>query len=105
MIGGRSIGLRIKKPLTTFVLNDGRRRKSRERAAAGASQGMGTVIEFPADAASRRLGSTVDGATQNAKGTVVILPVIRIERQVEETSGDRGPEQGTAPGRFTDCFP
>ena len=60
---------------------------------------MGTVIEFPADAASRRLGSTVDDVTREAKGTVVILPVIRIERQVEETSGDRGPEQGTAPGR------
>jgi hypothetical protein len=58
---------------------------------------MGTIIEFPADAASRRLGPTLDGAAQ--KGTVVILPVIRIERQVEETSGDRGPEQGTAPGR------
>jgi hypothetical protein len=60
---------------------------------------MGTVIEFPADAASRRLGSTMDVATHEDKGTVVILPVIRIERQVEETSGDRGPEQGTAPGR------
>jgi hypothetical protein len=60
---------------------------------------MGTIIEFPADAASRRLGPTVDGTAQEGKGTVVILPVIRIERQVEETSGDRGPEQGTAPGR------
>jgi len=60
---------------------------------------MATIIEFPADAASRRLGPTLDGAAQEGKGTVVILPVIRIERQVEETSGDRGPEQGTAPGR------
>jgi hypothetical protein len=60
---------------------------------------MGTIIEFPADAATRRLGSTVDGATQEDKGTVLILPVIRIERQVEETSGGRGPEEGTAPGR------
>ena len=60
---------------------------------------MGTIIEFPADAASRRPGSTVEGAKQEGKGTVVILPVIRIERQVEETSGGRGPEEGTAPGR------
>ena len=60
---------------------------------------MGTIIEFPADAASRRLGSTVDGVPQEQKGTVLILPVIRIERQVEESSGDRGPEEGTAPGR------
>jgi hypothetical protein len=70
---------------------------NRVRAATGESLGMGTIIEFPADAASRRLGPTMDGTAQ--KGTVVILPVIRIERQVEETSGDRGPEQGTAPGR------
>lgn len=60
---------------------------------------MGTVIEFPADAASRRLGSTMDGVPQEQKGTVLILPVIRIERQVEESSGDRGPEEGAAPGR------
>ena len=60
---------------------------------------MGTIIEFPADAASRRLGPTTDGATQDGKATVLILPVIRIEREVEETNGDRGPEEGTAPGR------
>ena len=60
---------------------------------------MGTVIEFPADAALRRLGSTTDGHLHDAKGQVVILPVIRIERQAEETSGGSGPEEGTAPGR------
>ena len=60
---------------------------------------MGTIIEFPADAASRRLGPIMDTVNHRGKGQVVILPVIRIERQVEETSGDRGPEQGTAPGR------
>lgn len=57
---------------------------------------MGTIVEFPANAASRRLGSMTDGVPSRGKGTVVILPVIRIERQVEETSGDRGPERGTA---------
>jgi hypothetical protein len=46
MIGGKSIGLRIKKPLTTFVLNDGRRRKSRETAAAGESQAWGPSLNF-----------------------------------------------------------
>ena len=60
---------------------------------------MGTIIEFPADAASRRLGSTMDGAPRDGLGTVLILPVIRIERESDETSGDHGPEQGTAPGR------
>jgi hypothetical protein len=72
---------------------------NRVRAATGENLGMGTIIEFPADAASRRLGPTLDGTAQRVTGKVLILPVIRIERQVEETSGGRGPEQGTAPGR------
>jgi hypothetical protein len=70
---------------------------------------MGIVIEFPAGAALSRLGSTVDGAprqglnTQGLNtqglGTILILPVVRIERHTDETSGGRGPEEGTAPGR------
>jgi hypothetical protein len=60
---------------------------------------MGTIIEFPADAASRRPGSSMDGASRGATGTILILPVIRIEREPDETSGGRGPEEGTAPGR------
>jgi len=60
---------------------------------------MGTIIEFPADAASRRPGSTVDGAAREGRGTILILPVVRIERQPDETSGGIGPEEGTAPGR------
>ena len=57
---------------------------------------MGTIIEFPADAASRR--PALDGASGEGMGTVLILPVIRIERPTDE-SGGRGPEEGTAPGR------
>ena len=65
---------------------------------------MGTIIDFPADAASRRPGSTIDGAAREANprkdmGTILILPVVRIERQTEETSGGRGPEEGAAPGK------
>jgi hypothetical protein len=56
---------------------------------------MGTIIEFPA---SRRLGSTMDGAPRDGMGTILILPVVRIERE-NEISGGRGPEEGTAPGR------
>jgi hypothetical protein len=59
---------------------------------------MGTIIEFPADAASRRLGPTMNGAPREGMGTVLILPVVRIERE-PETSDGRGPEEGTAPGR------
>jgi hypothetical protein len=60
---------------------------------------MGTIIEFPADAGSRRLGSTMDGARLQGMGTLLILPVVRIERETDETDGGRGPEEGTAPGR------
>ena len=60
---------------------------------------MGTIIEFPADAASRRLGSTMDGAPREGMGTILILPVVRIERDDDETSDDGGPEEGAAPGR------
>ena len=61
---------------------------------------MGIIIEFPADAASsRRPGSSMDGAPRDGLGTVLILPVIRIERQPAETSGGSGPEEGAAPGR------
>ncbi|MBI5130419.1 MAG: hypothetical protein HZA66_13330 [Rhodopseudomonas palustris] len=58
---------------------------------------MGTIIEFPTDAASRRSGSTmVPPSDHQAK--ILILPAIRIERHVE-TRDDRGPEQGDAPRR------
>jgi hypothetical protein len=60
---------------------------------------MGTIIEFPADAASRRLGPTMNGAPRECMGTILILPVVRIEREPDETSGGRGPEEGAAPGR------
>jgi len=57
---------------------------------------MGTIIEFPA---ARRHGATAEFAPRETAGTVLILPVVRIERHTDETSGDRGPEQGTATGR------
>ena len=58
---------------------------------------MGTIIEFPADAASRRPG--MDGASREGTATILILPVVRIERDTDKTSGGSGPEEGTAPGR------
>jgi hypothetical protein len=60
--------------------------------------GMGTIIEFPADAASRRLGSPDDSASAEAMGTVLILPVVRIDRDDDGTSGGHGPEEGAASG-------
>lgn len=60
---------------------------------------MGTIIEFPSGAATRRSGSNMDDAPRTHSATVLILPVIRIERYAEEPAGGRGPEEGTAPGR------
>jgi hypothetical protein len=60
---------------------------------------MATIIDFPADAASRRPGSTMDGAPRDGMGMILILPVVRIEREPDETNGGSGPEEGTAPGR------
>jgi hypothetical protein len=58
---------------------------------------MGTIIQFPVDAASRRSGLTRDGASGGeGTGTILILPVIRIERETDESSGGRGPQEGAA---------
>lgn len=59
---------------------------------------MATIIEFPADAAARRLAVPLDGSAQGM-GTILILPVVRIERDRDGTSGGRGPEEGKTQGR------
>jgi len=41
----------------------------------------------------------MDGAPREGIGIVMILPVVRIERNTDETSGGSGPEEGTAPRR------
>jgi hypothetical protein len=56
---------------------------------------MGIVIDFPVEAAARRPGATDVAGSE--RGTVLILPVVRIER-VDETNGS-DPAEGTAPGR------
>ena len=57
---------------------------------------MATIIEFPANAASRRSRS---GTSQETMGTIVILPVVRIERETTTSNDDRGPREGAAPSR------
>jgi hypothetical protein len=59
---------------------------------------MGTIIQFPADAASRR-PSPVGCAPRMGPGNVLILPVVRIEREGDGSSDGKGPEQGAAQGR------
>jgi len=56
---------------------------------------MGTIIKFPAAAAARRLGVSL-GDVPVSTATILILPVIRIERPTDDSTG---PEEGTAPGR------
>ena len=65
--------------------------------------GMGTIIEFPADAGSGRLGSTPVFAQDDGKGTVLILPVVCIARESDGTSGSQGPQADAAPSRRRRC--
>jgi len=55
---------------------------------------MGEVIRFPDEVAPR--GKYVDGTTEPA--TVIILPVIRIERDSDGSNGLE-PDTGNNPGR------
>ncbi len=54
---------------------------------------MGTVVEFPVGAAARREGESAYQIPREGSATVVILPVVRIERYTEETRGDSGPKR------------
>jgi hypothetical protein len=56
---------------------------------------MGEVIRFPDEAGYAR-GKYVDASTQPA--TVIILPVIRIERDPDGSNGLE-PDSGNGPGR------
>lgn len=60
---------------------------------------MGTVIDFSAETALRRPGLAPGAARCEGMGTVLILPVIRIERVADTTHDGGGPEEGAAPGR------
>ena len=60
---------------------------------------MATIIEFPAEIARRTRSAARGAPQQQGMGTVVILPVVRIERDTADTSDDRGPREGAAPTR------
>src|SRR4030095_231580 len=56
---------------------------------------MGMVISFPAvERTARGSGATAD---KSLSATVVILPVIRIERYVEEPGGEAANRRGARP--------
>jgi hypothetical protein len=57
---------------------------------------MGEVIRFPDEAGYARDGKYVDANTEPA--TVIILPVIRVERNPER-SNSLEPGTGNTPGR------
>jgi hypothetical protein len=57
---------------------------------------MGEVIQFPDDAGYARSGKYVDAGTEPA--TVIILPVIRVERSPDGSNGLE-PNTGNSPGR------
>jgi hypothetical protein len=57
---------------------------------------MGEVIRFPDEAGCARGGRYVDANTEPA--TVIILPVIRVERNPDGSNGLE-PDTGNTPGR------
>jgi hypothetical protein len=57
---------------------------------------MGEVIRFPDEAGFARGGRYVDASTEPA--TVIILPVIRVERTPDDSNGLE-PDTGNSPGR------
>jgi hypothetical protein len=57
---------------------------------------MGDIIRFPDEAGHARDGKYVNANTEPA--TVIILPVIRVERNPEGSNGLE-PDSGDTPGR------
>jgi hypothetical protein len=57
---------------------------------------MGEVIQFPDEAGYARGGRYIDAQTESA--TVIILPVIRIERDPDDSNGLE-PNTGNSAGR------
>jgi hypothetical protein len=57
---------------------------------------MGEVIRFPDEAGYTRGGKYIDANTEPA--TVIILPVIRIEREPDDSNGLE-PDAGNSAGR------
>ena len=57
---------------------------------------MGEIIRFPDEAGLARAGRYVDATTEPA--TVIILPVIRVERSPDDSNGLE-PNTGNTPGR------
>ncbi len=51
---------------------------------AGTGEDMGTIVAFPAD---RRPSPGVSRSERTGRGNVVILPVIRIERMPDDSTG------------------
>ena len=58
---------------------------------------MGEVIRFPDEAGLGRGGKHIDGNTEPA--TVIILPVVRIERNPDQPSDGLDGGSSAAPGR------
>jgi hypothetical protein len=56
---------------------------------------MGTVINFPDD---RRVSGASGARAQMESASIIILPVVRIERHADGTAVDQTPEAGSPGG-------
>jgi hypothetical protein len=55
---------------------------------------MGMVLEFPADATMRRLGVATGTVLRGDAATILILPVVRVERHPDEEDEAERPDAG-----------
>lgn len=58
---------------------------------------MGTVIRFPLE--QRITHDSGHGGRARESATIVILPVIRVDRHLDDRAGGATPGTGTEPGR------
>ncbi|HET9904699.1 MAG TPA: hypothetical protein VFQ27_13475 [Xanthobacteraceae bacterium] len=56
---------------------------------------MGTVIRFPDE---RRTGWNAGSTVSSEPGSIIILPVVRIERHIEENTTSLAPGAGAPQG-------
>src|SRR5713226_405486 len=86
----------VSRPLTLHVSNRVGA-ELRHPAVRGGGSDMGAVISFPAVGRTARSSRSIAGRSESA--TVIILPVVRIERYADAPTGGFEPEANSGPRR------
>src|SRR3981189_1594031 len=87
----------VSRPLTLRASNRGQEPSCGVRPSGRGNVIMGTIISFPGVVHTARASRSIAGKSESA--IVIILPVIRIERYVDESTGSFEPEASSRPRR------